>query len=361
MKTGVWYGTALLVVTAIGGCGGGGGDQPQPVPKVALLFPGPSTLPREARDRSEFEARVADLCGPRCAVVYSSAAGSGSRQQAQAEEATAEGADVLVIDPVDSVAAAAVARMADEAEVAAIAYDRPVVRAPVDYFVSFDSVEVGELQARALAKALKQAGHARGPVVMINGPLDDPVATQVKEGANRAFSRAGVVVARSYDTPGERPARAQSEMHRAIAALGKEGFEGVYAADDGLAGGAVAAMKAAGIELAARPTTGQGAELPALHRILVDEQLMTVYRPTEPEVDAAARIAVALASGRKVPPSLIDTRVQNGHESVPAVLLNPVAVRKDNITITIVKDEFWKVSEMCTGRFKRICRRDSVD
>ena len=87
-------------------------------------------------------------------------------------------------------------------------------------------------------------------------------------------------------------------MEQAITALGKDGFVGVYAANDGTAGGAIAAMKSAGIDPKTRPTTGQDAELAAIQRILAGEQYMTVYKAIKAEAEAAAELAVALATGR---------------------------------------------------------------
>jgi D-xylose transport system substrate-binding protein len=88
-----------------------------------------------------------------------------------------------------------------------------------------------------------------------------------------------VKVAKSYDTPDWTPAEAQTEMQQAITALGNNGFDGVYAANDGTAGGAIAAMKAAGINPATRPTTGQDAELPGIQRILAGSQYLEASRP----------------------------------------------------------------------------------
>ena len=88
---------------------------------------------------------------------------------------------------------------------------------------------------------------------------------------------------REYDTPGWGPDRAQTEMEQAIAALGRDGFVGVYAANDGTAGGAIAAMRSNGIDPGSRPTTGQDAELAGIQRIVVGDQYMTVYKAYRPE------------------------------------------------------------------------------
>jgi D-xylose transport system substrate-binding protein len=136
---------------------------------------------------------------------------------------------------------------------------------------------------------------------------------------------------------------------------------GVYAANDGTAGGAIAAMKSAGIDPSTRPTTGQDAELAAIQRILVDEQYMTVYKAIKPEAEAAAQLAVALVRGEDPPSGLVNGEVDNGTEQVPSVLLTPVAVTKDNIADTVVKDGFWTADQICTGKYAQACTEAGIE
>ena len=164
------------------------------------------------------------------------------------------------------------------------------------------------------------------------------------------LDRDGVKIAKSYDTPDWSPAKAQTEMEQAITALGNDGFAGVYAANDGTAGGAIAAMKSAGIDPATRPTTGQDAELAGIQRILAGEQYMTVYKAVKPEAQEAAEMAVALAQGKPLPSTLINQHVNNGKKTVPSEILTPVAVTKANIASTVVKDGFWTPAQICTAR-----------
>ena len=107
------------------------------------------------------------------------------------------------------------------------------------------------------------------------------------------LDESGFTIGAEYDTPDWSPDKAQQEMEQAITQLGADGFVGVYAANDGTAGGAIAAMKAAGIN-PLPPVTGQDAELAAIQRILAGEQYMTVYKAIKPEAEAAAEVAVAL-------------------------------------------------------------------
>ena len=162
-------------------------------------------------------------------------------------------------------------------------------------------------------------------------------------------------VLKEYDTPDWSPDKAQDEMTQALTALGNH-VDGVYAANDGTAGGAIAAMKAAGIA-PLPPITGQDAELAAIQRIVLGEQYMTVYKAIAPEAEAAAVLAYHLASGTPVPPELARGRVvNNGKKNVPAVLLAPVAVTRDNVKSTIVADAFWTKEQICTAPYAAACR-----
>jgi D-xylose transport system substrate-binding protein len=348
-------GGLIVLSVIVAGCGGGGGGGP----KVALLLPESKTSRYEAHDRPEFEAKVEEIC-EECEIIYSNANQSTSEQQSQGEAAITQGANVLVLDPVDATAVGSVVKKANEEEIPVISYDRLILGSPIKNYISFDNEKVGELQAEKLSAKLKEIGSPSGPIVMINGSPTDPNAGQFKAGAKKVFEKEGVNVAKEYDTPDWSPDQAQNEMEQAITALGKEGFAATYAANDGTAGGAIAAMKAAGIEPKSKPTTGQDAELEAIQRILAEEQFMTVYKAIQPEADAAAELAVALAKGEAIPRGLINAETNNEAGEVQSVLLEPVAVTRENINDTIVKDEFWSASEICTGPYKKDCEETGI-
>jgi len=193
---------------------------------------------------------------------------------------------------------------------------------------------------------------------MINGAPTDNNAKLFKEGAHSVIDDSDYKVAKEYDTPDWSPDKAQQEMEQAITAVGKGGFVGVYAANDGTAGGAIAAMKGNGIDPKKIPTTGQDAELAAIQRILIGEQYMTVYKAIKAEAEAAAELAVSLAKGET--PSGADDQIDNGMKQVPSILLTPVAVTKDNINDTIIKDKFWSVDEICTGKYAAGCKEAGI-
>ena len=131
-------------------------------------------------------------------------------------------------------------------------------------------------------------------------------------------------IAKSYDTPGWSADKAQNEMQQAITALGNNGFAGVLAANDDLGGGAIAAMKSAGIKPSTRPTTGQDATVAGLQRILIGEQYMTVWKASEAGGRrGGADRGRAREGRRRCRRGSINQQIDNGQKKVPSVILTP--------------------------------------
>lgn len=362
LRTALTVGTLLPVTLGLAACGGddnkssstagesagsGGGAK-----KIALLLPESKTARYEAQDRPGFEKALKALCAD-CEVIYSNADQDAAKQQTQAEAAITNGADVLVLDPVDAASAGAMVTRAKQSKIPVISYDRLIADAPVDYYISFNNEKVGQLQGQSLVKAL---GDPQGKsIVMINGAPTDSNAAMFKKGAHSVLDSSGVKIAKEYDTPDWSPDKAQTQMEQAITAVGKDKIDGVYAANDGTGGGAIAAMKGGGIDPTKVPVTGQDAELAGIQRILKGEQYMTVYKAPKPETEAAAKLAYALAMGKEAPAGLINGETDNGAGKVPSVLLDPVAVTKENVKDTVVADGTYTVEQLCKGSFASAC------
>jgi D-xylose transport system substrate-binding protein len=355
--------SAGAIVLALAGCGGtggnegggGGGDTSQGG-AVALLLPEAKTARYEAHDRPEFEAKLKELCSD-CRLLYYNADQDASKQQQQVDAALTNGAKVLVLDPVDSESAASLVNKAKAQNVSVVSYDRLITGGSrPDYYISFDNEQVGKLQGEALLQALRTGGDPkRGPIVMVNGAPTDNNAKLFKKGAHSVLD-GQVTIGREYDTPDWSPDKAQQQMDQAITALGKNRIIGVYAANDGTAGGAIAAMKAAGMT-PLPPVTGQDAELAGIQRVIAGEQYMTVYKATKAETAAAADLAVQLLRGKK---PVTGRTVNNGAADIPSILLAPVTVTKDNVEDTVVKDGFWTAKDICTGAYAQACAQAGI-
>ena len=329
-----------------GGQEGGGGEGG----KIALLLPESKTTRYERHDRPIFEKAVKKECAD-CEILYSNADQDAAKQQQQAEAAVTNGAEVMVLDPVDAESASVISQRAKQSDIPVLSYDRLVQNADLDAYVSFDNERVGKLQGEWMVENVPE----NGSIVMINGAPTDPNAGLFKKGAHSAIDSSSLDVAVEYDTPDWSPDEAQSQMDQAITRLGKGEIDGVYAANDGTAGGAIAAMKAGGVD-PLPPTTGQDAELDAVQRVLAGTQGMTVYKAIREEATTAAEVAVALLQDGELPQDVETTGVDNGEEEVPSVLLEPVVVTEENVEDTIIADDFYKVDEICTANFEDACR-----
>jgi D-xylose transport system substrate-binding protein len=359
LDLGVWrvalVGIAATALVLLAGCGGDdSGDGGGAGGKVALLLPETKTTRYEEQDRPNFERRVTELC-PDCEIYYANADQDSAKQLQQAEAAITEGSQVMVLDAVDVEAASAIVDRAKQAQIPVISYGRLVADSDLDYYVSIDPFKVGQQQAEYLMDTLAKQGVSNPRIVMINGSPTDSNSKPYKDGALDVFDKRGAEIVKTYDTPDWSPDEAQVETEQAITALGADGFDAVYVANDGMAGGAIAALKGAGIDPASRPVTGQDAELAGVQRILAGEQLMTVYQPIKDIAETSAELAVPLAQGEQPAPDLAPDEVDNGAEKVPSALLDTIAIDKDNVDV-LIDDGFLDVGDICTGQYERACQ-----
>lgn len=343
----VTVGLAAAVLTA---CSGKASDQPKIGFSIDDL-----RLERWTRDRDYFVA-AAEKLGAK--VYVQSADGNEQRQVQQLENLISRGVNVLVIVPYNSKVLDNVIAEAKRNGIKVISYDRLILGADIDAYISFDNEKVGELQGQALLDALDKAGTTdSGDVVMINGAPTDPNAAQFKKGAESVLD-GQVTIGKEFDTPDWSPDKAQSEMQSAITSIGADQIVGVYSANDGMATGISAAMKSAGMT-PPPPLTGQDAELSAIQRLLSGDQTMTVYKAIGPEAEAAAGMAVALIQGEDYPDA--SDSVNNGTADVPSQLLEPVVVTADNVNDMVVKDGFYTTKEICTSQYAADCKKYGVE
>jgi D-xylose transport system substrate-binding protein len=319
---------------------------------IGLLLPDAVSGRWEGFDHPLIERQLKNMC-PECRLEYANARGNVASQQQQVDTMITEGVDVLVLSPVDYRALSSSVKAADDAGIPVLSYDR-LAEGPISGYVSFDSDEVGRLQAEALLAAMDEPpGEAQ--VVMMNGDPTDPNSAQFEKGA-LAVLEGRADIAMTYDTPQWNPLNANRNMAGAVSALGPEGIDGVYAANDALASGVLAALKGENVE-PLPPVTGQDAELSAIRNILEGEQTVTVYKPFGPETLAAAEMALALAQGESLDPIAGTTVDTASAKNVPAVLLNPIPVTADNIEETVVQRGMYTVDEICTPKFVPACER----
>ncbi|WP_030236260.1 sugar ABC transporter substrate-binding protein [Streptomyces sp. NRRL S-350] len=318
--------------------------------RIGLLLPETKTTRYEQFDRPLIEQKIKALA-PDAQIDYYNANQDATTQQTQVDTALTKGDKVLILDAVDAKSIQSSVQKAHDAGVKVLAYDR-LAQGPVDAYVSFDNHKVGELQGQALVAAVGGKASA-GSIIMINGSPTDPNAADFKAGAHSAMD-GKLKIGKEYDTPQWDPNQANQEAAAAITAIGANNVVGVYSANDGMAAGIATALKASGLSV---PLTGQDAQLDAIQRILAGTQTMTIYKPFKPEADIAGQMAVALAAGKTLDSTLAPTTVTNGSgNKVPANLITPIVVTKDNVKDTVVKDGLYTVDQICTPDYAAACK-----
>ena len=321
---------------------------------VGLLLPEKENTRYEQFDYPFFKKKVGELTRDEGIVKYANAEASATKQADQMQQMIEDKVDVIVLDAVDAHAIADGVQKAKDAGIPVIAYDR-LAEGPIDAYISFDNELVGEVQGRSLIEALGGDPESSAKIVMMNGSSTDPNAKQFKAGALSELN-GKVTIAQSFDTKDWKPVNAEANMAEAIQSIGKDNIAGVYSANDGMAGGIIKALEAAGVT-DLPPITGQDAELPAVQRIVAGEQYMSVYKSYPQEAENAAEMVVAHIQGRDIQfDALTRDKVDSpSHQGIPAQLVPVVALTKNNIKDTVVADGFYKVSDICTAKFAADC------
>ncbi|MDT7953560.1 MAG: sugar ABC transporter substrate-binding protein [Acetobacteraceae bacterium] len=316
---------------------------------VAFLMPDQASTRYEQHDFPGFKAAMSKLC-PSCTVIYQNANASASQQQQQFNSVLTQGAKVVVIDPVDSKAAASFVRLAQAQGAKVIAYDRPIPDVPADYYVSFNNKEIGKAITDSLVQHLKSKNvpTGQGGLLEVNGSPTDAAAGLIRDGIHEGLQASGYKTLAEYDTPEWAPPKAQEWMSGQILRFGKQ-IDGVVAANDGTAGGVIAAMKAAGVN-PVPPVTGNDATIAGLQLIIAGDQYNTISKPSEVVAAAAAQAAVDFLDG-KTP------RAKTKLFNTPSELFIPTVITQKNLKAEIIDKGIATPAELCTGRYAEDCAK----
>jgi len=251
--------------------------------------------------------------------------------------------DVLVIVPHNARAMAKAVELAHEANIPVIAYDRIITDCDLDLYISFDNVKVGEKQAQYALDHLPKDRKLR--FVRIFGAKTDNNAFLFKQGQDNVLkpllAKGEVEIIHEDWAENWKPENAKKITNAAITEKGTN-FDGILAANDGTAGGAIQALSEEG--LAGKIlVTGQDAELVACQRIAGGTQAMTIYKPIKKLATEAANLAVRLAKGK---PVIATATTFNQKINVPSVLLEVIAVTKDNLKSTVIADGYHSYEDV---------------
>ncbi len=341
----------MVVVGVFAAYASGTGESSQPTAapaRVAFLLPENVTPRWEGSDAPTFKQAIEKLV-PGVQVDVLNALNDPNKQQSQAEAELTKGAKVLVIAAVDQKAAAAIVNDAHSQNVPVIAYDRLIRNSPLAYYVSFDSTTVGKAEAQWMVDHL-QAGSR---IVIINGSPTDDNAHLVNDGIHSVVdpllkSNKLTLVDEQW-TPGWDPTTAQREMEQILTKANNQ-VDGVISANDGMAGGIIAALKAQGMAGRVK-TTGQDASLEGIQNVLLGTQGVTVFKDFRLQAPAAAEIAAAVIKGQK--PTNINASVNNSQVDVPSVMLKVVPIDQANVKTLVtngwIDSQFGGIDKVLTG------------
>ncbi|MBI3554015.1 MAG: substrate-binding domain-containing protein [Elusimicrobia bacterium] len=322
----------------------GGGEQKSAGRAKPLIGLSMDTLKEERwqNDRDLFVKKAGELGAE---VLVQAANSDDTRQIQDIEALISRKVDLLLIVPHNGAAMAKGVRLAHDAGIPVIAYDRLITGEPLDLYISFDPVRVGEQQAQYLVDIFK--GKGKKKIVRILGAKTDNNAVLMKVGQDRVLSpyiKSGDFSIVHEDwAENWKPENAKKIAQAALTRVGA--FDAVLAANDGTAGGAIQALTEEG--LAGKVVvTGQDAELSACQRIAAGTQAMTIYKPLKALAGLAAETAVKMARGR---PIVAKGELDNGAGKVPSILMEVYTVTKANIDSTVVKDGFHSREEVYRG------------
>lgn len=301
---------------------------------------------QEERWRTDEAAIRAMLDELGATYISADAQSSPTKQLADIESLITRGADVLIVLAQDNEAILPAIASAQAQGIPVVGYDR-LIEAEGVFYLTFDNVEVGRMQARAVYEA-----QPTGNYVFIKGSPTDPNADFLHGGQleilQEAIDRGDITVVGDQYTDGWLPENAQRNMEQILTATNNE-VDAVVASNDGTAGGVIAALTAQGMA-GEVPVSGQDGDHAALNRVALGTQTVSVWKDARELGARAAEVAVALARGEDAAGLEGVTTWTSGPRGVEmdAILLAPVPITRDNLDVVI--DAGWVSREVvCQG------------
>lgn len=299
---------------------------------------------QEERWKTDEAAILGALEAGGAAYLSADAQSSASKQLSDIESLIAQGVDALIILAQDAQAIGPAVQAAADEGIPVIAYDR-LIEDNRAFYLTFDNVEVGRMQARAVF-----AAQPAGRYVMIKGSPTDPNADFLRGGQQEilqsAIDSGDIEIVGEAYTDGWLPANAQRNMEQILTAT-DNGVDAVVASNDGTAGGVVAALTAQGME--GIPVSGQDGDHAALNRVAKGTQTVSVWKDARDLGRAAGEIAVALAGGAAM--TEVDgagSWTSPGGTTMTSMFLAPVPVTAANLTDVV--DAGWISGDaLCQG------------
>lgn len=288
---------------------------------------------RWQKDRDIFVKRAEELGAE---VLVQAADGKDETQIKQAESLLTQGIDVLVVIPHNAEVSSTIVDAAKRQNVPVISYDRLIKNSEPDLYISFDNEKVGEMQAQYLVEKAP-----KGNYILIGGAQTDNNAKLFRQGQMKILQplidKGDIKIVADQWARDWLADEALKHTENALT-VNNNDVVAVVASNDATAGGVIQALNTQ--KLSGKVVvSGQDADLAALQRIVDGSQTMTVYKPVSQLAAKAAEAAVTLAKKEKVE---TNEKINNGKMDVPSILLKPIAVDKNNLDETVIKDGYQK-------------------
>jgi D-xylose transport system substrate-binding protein len=316
-------------------CAGGNAMADAKNPKIGFSIDD-LRLERWARDRDYFVA-AAEQQGAK--VYVQSADASEQRQIAQIENLISRGVDVLVIVPYNATVLNNAVREAKKAKIKVVSYDRLILNADIDAYISFDNKMVGELQAQGVL-----AVKPKGNFYLLGGAPTDNNAKMLREGQLKVLQplidKGDVKIVGKQWVKDWSPSEALAIIENALTANANK-LDAVVASNDATAGGAIQALASQKLD-GKVAVSGQDADLAGVKRVIAGTQTMTVYKPLKLIASEAAKLSIQLVRNEK---PAFNAEYQNGFKAVNTLLLKPTLLTKANIDM-VVNDGFYTKAQI---------------
>ena len=337
---------ALLVATALTLPFAVGGARAEEV-KIGFLL---KTMQEERyqQDKAAFEAKAKELGAE---VIFDSANNNEQTQLAKFENMLAKGAQVIVMQPVNSGTAGSMVRAANEEGVRVVGYDSMLTNGPLDVMVMQDSWAVGKLQGEAFVEWLQaKKGKVEGTLALVRGQPGDSNATAMSSGVLETVkANPGIeqIVDQSHE--GWAPDKAMATAENTLTKYGNK-VDGFIANNSGMARGVIAALDAQGLADSSKVfVAGSDADLANLQFVAQGKETVEIWKKVNPLAEKAAEIAVLLAKSPDTPVSELvtaDKTINNGYVDVPTIVTPIVAVTKDNLKDTVIKEGLYTEAQI---------------
>ncbi len=303
---------------------------------------------RYKRDRAAFTAKAEELGAE---VIFDSANNDELTQLAKFENMLAKGADVIVLQPVNTGTAGSMVSMANSEGVRVVGYDSMLVDGPLDAMVMQDSWAVGRLQGEAMVEWLQDKnGEVSGKIALIQGQPGDSNAIAMSSGVLEIVeANPGLELVTNQAHEGWSSEKAMATAENTLTS-NSNGIDAFIANNSGMARGVIAALEAQGLASSDKVfVAGSDADLANIQYVAQGKQAVEIWKQIDPLAETAAEVAVALAADPDTAPAdlvEVDKVINNGFADVPTIVTPITLVTQDNIDDTIIAGGFYSKEEV---------------